>query len=203
MEEGQATFSRQELLQQSENGRGSKFLWLLVPVVIAVLIGGGIYFFRLREKNEEVDILTPTPTLTSVATMTPTLTPLPTPTPTPQGKATPTPTKKLTPTPIPQRSATTAAELKRQAISVQVLNGSGVVGSAKKLADYLASLSYAIAATGNASSFDFEQTVIQTKKESDLELLKGDLAAQYEIGSASATLSSSSSYDAVVTVGKK
>ena len=199
MEETQATFSRQESLQRVENSGQSKFLWLLILVVIIVAFGAGIFFFRLRQEKEEVGVftVTPTPTLISLPTSTPT----PTPTPTPIKTATPTPTKK--PTPTPQRIATSAAELKRQAISVQVLNGSGVAGTAKKAADYLASFFYQIAGTGNAENYDFAKTVIQTKKEADLDLLKADLATQYEIGSASATLSSSSPYDAVVTIGQK
>lgn len=201
MEENQVTFSRQESLQKTDNGGGNKFFWLLILIVIVALVGGGFYFIRVRGQSEEVAPFAPTPTPTSSPTPTPAETPTPTPTPAPE--TSPTPTKKPTPTPTPARSATSAAELKRQAISVQVLNGSGTVGAAKKVADYLAGFFYTISGTGNAENYDFEKTVIQTKKEADLELLEADLGAQYEIGTASATLSSSSPYDAVVTIGKK
>lgn len=198
MEENQTTFSRQESLQKPGD-EGSNFLWLLIPVILAILIGGGFFFFRSQQETEEVATFTPTPT--------PSVSPTPTPesaetsTPIPTKQATPTP--KPTPIPTPQRVATTAAELKRQAISVQVLNGTGVAGVAKKAADFLASFFYTISDVGNAENYDFEKTVIQTKKVADLDLLRADLENQYEIGSASATLSSSSSYDAVVIVGKK
>lgn len=200
MEENQTTFSRQESLQRIEGGGGSKLPLFLVPIVIIVLVGG-ILFFRSRQQSEEVTVFTITPTPTIVPTSTPT--PQPTSTPTPEKKATPTPTKKPAATPIPQRSATTAAELKRQSISVQVLNGSGVSGAAQKTADYLASFYYTVSATGNADNYDYEKTVIETKKETDLALLKTDLEAQYAIGTASATLSSDSAYDAVIIIGKK
>ena len=52
-------------------------------------------------------------------------------------------------------------------------------------------------------STTFEKTEIKTKTEANLELLRTDLSAQYEIGTASATLPSASPYDAVVTIGKK
>lgn len=201
MEENQVTFSRQESLQKTDNGGGKKFFWLLILIVIVALVAGGFYFVRVRGQSGEVAPFTPTPTPLPSPTPIPEQTPTPTPTPAPE--ASPTPTKKPTPTPTPVRSATSAAELKRQAISVQVLNGSGVTGAARKATDYLSGFFYTIAGTGNADNTDYEKTVIQTKKEADLELLKADLGAQYEIGSASATLSSSSSYDALVIVGKK
>lgn len=203
MEENQVTFSRQESLQKTDNGGGKKFFWLLILIVIIALVGGGFFFVRVRGQSGEVAPFTPTPTPLSSPTPTPEQTPTPTPSASPTPQATPTPTKKPTPTPTPARSATSAAELKRQAISVQVLNGNQVAGAAKKVADYLAGFFYTISGTGNADNYDYETTVIQTKKEADLELLKADLGAQYEIGSASATLSSSSSYDALVIVGKK
>jgi len=198
MENGQATFSRQESLQRPETG-GSKFLWLLIPLILVIVVGGGFLFLRSRQASEEVTTLTPTPTYSLLPTSTPV--PEETPTPIPEKTVTPTPTPK--PTPVPQRVATTAGELKRQAISIQILNGSGVVGTAKKAADYLTGLFYTVSDTGNAESYDFEETVIKTKKEADLTLLKGDLETQYEIGTASATLSSTSAYDAVVIIGKK
>lgn len=205
MEENQVTFSHQENLQKAESG-SSKFIWLLIVVVLIGLVAGGVFFFRSRQKGEEISILIPTPTYSPSPTLTPTLTPELTPTPTSTSaptKSTPTPTKKPTPTPTSVRAATSAAELKRQAISVQVLNGSGVAGAAKKIADYLAGLSYTISNTGNADNYDYEKIVIETKKTADLDLLKADLGAQYAMGTASATLSASSSYDAVVTVGKQ
>lgn len=204
MEENQTTFSRQESLAQTNSG-GSNFLWLLIPVILAVLIGGGFFFLRVREKAEKVAPLevSPTPTLAPTATPTPEAALTPVPTSKPKTSPTPSPSPKPSPSPTPTRVATTAAELKRQAISVQVLNGGGVVGAAKKAADFLAGLFYTIAATGNAENYDFEKTEIRAKKEADLELLKGDLGAQYEIGTASATLSPSSAYDAVVIIGKK
>lgn len=199
MDENQPTFTRQEALQKTEGGGGSKLLWLVIPIIILALIGGGVFYFRSRQESQEIPILTPTPTPTLAPTSTPT--PEVTLTPTPTPKLTPTPTKK--PTPTPQRVATTAADLKRQAISVQVLNGSGVAGLAQKAADYLGGFFYTISNVGNAENYNYEKTAIEAKTEANLSLLKADLETQYEIGTASATLPTTSPYDAVIIVGKK
>ncbi|MBI4100503.1 LytR C-terminal domain-containing protein [Candidatus Microgenomates bacterium] len=207
--EERATFSRQESLQNIQGGSSRKHLWLAITVVALVLIiGGGVvaYKFTLgKESTEEVvEEVSPTPTLTPEPTPTPT--PEITSTPTPTKKPTPTPTKKPSPTPTmgsTQGAATTAAELKRQAISVRVLNGGGVKGAAGSAADYLKGLGYTIESTGNAEKMpDFEKTVIEAKSQETLTLLKEDLGKKYQLGTTSATLSSSASYDAIVTIGK-
>lgn len=120
------------------------------------------------------------------AEVSPTITPTGSPT-----KITPGPSEKPTPT------------VKPKGISVRVLNGSGVTGVAGKVADFLKSLGYAIAGTGNAPNYNYATTEISTKKSQTLSTLQADLAGKYEVGSASATLSATESADAVVIVGKK
>src|SRR5258706_9513184 len=70
----------------------------------------------------------------------------------------PTPSiEKPTNTPIP----TPTVALVRGKLSVTVQNGSGEVGAASKVSDYLKSLGYAIVATGNADNFDYTNVLIK------------------------------------------
>lgn len=168
---------------------GSKFMWLVLALLIVAGIGGFMFLGSRQEGEEEVG---PTPTPTEAVTPTPTSPPVGSPTPTSK----PTPTEKVSPTPTKKPT---------KSLSVRVLNGSGVTGAAKEAADYLSSLGYEIAGTGNASATDFENTTINIKaaKESLLPQLKIDLQTKYTIGTTSATLSATDSADSVVTVGKK
>lgn len=124
-----------------------------------------------------------------------------TPTPSPSGGPTPTSNPKASPT--PKVTTTPTPTVKPKGISVRVLNGSGIVGAAAKVADFLKSLGYEIAGTGNASNYNYEKTEISAKKSQTLLQLQTDLEDKYEIGTASAVLSATESADAVVIVGKK
>lgn len=161
-----------------------KKIGLLVIILGLLLLVGGLLFARGRKGGEEVS---PTPTPTLTAEPTPTLEVSPTLTP----QVTPTPTAKPTPT------------VKSKGIKVRVLNGSGVVGAAGKVTDFLKSLGYEIVSTGNAENYNFEKTEILAKASATLLQLQTDLATKYEIGTTSATLTATESADAVVTVGKK
>lgn len=76
--------------------------------------------------------------------------------PTPQLTQTPAPTAEPTPTPN---------LLVRLDWSFEVLNGSGVSGQAKKLADKLKSLGYPVVKSGNADKQTYETTELFVKKE--------------------------------------
>lgn len=169
---------------------GSKFVWLVLALVIVAVVVGGFMFLGNRGNEEEETAPSPTPT--EVVTPTPTSPPSGTPTPTSK----PSPTEKPSPTPTKKPT---------KGLSVKVLNGSGVIGAAKQAADYLSSLGYEIVNVGNADTTDLEKTVINIKKakESLLAQLKIDLETKYSLGTTSATLSATESADSVVTVGKK
>lgn len=109
----------------------------------------------------------------------------------------PTPTEVPTPTPIP--------ELKREDLKVQVLNGGGVVGAAGKAKELLEGLGYPEIETGNADSYDYEETEISIKenKKVYLDLLIEDLSEEYTLASESSTLDEDNDFDAVVIVGKE
>lgn len=170
---------------------------LLFLILILILLGAGLLAGKQFMGDKAV---VPTPTVTPA----PTLTPEP-PTATPALSPTTTPTVKgkISPTAVPTTAATGKTDAKR-AITVDVLNGSGVVGAASKMAAFLKNVGYTIGTTGNADAFDYANIVVQIKKSKAtfLTQLKTDLASDYTVGSTSATLAETSSSDAVVIIGK-
>lgn len=114
--------------------------------------------------------------------------------------ATPTSTPEPTETPAP-----TPEEVSVEDVSVQVLNGSGVSGAAGKMKALLEGLEYTVSDTGNADSFDYEQTEVSVKKGQD-ELLKKvvtDISSDYTVGEQNTTIDEESSYDIQIIVGKE
>ncbi len=173
--------------------RGRRIFFIVLLAL--VLLGGGFAATRFLGSKNKTQQITPTPTPTE--SISPTDTPTPEVSPTPE--ATKTPTPKPTGNPIDS-----ATGLNRSKLSVEVQNGSGAVGAANKTSDFLKSLGYHVTAVGNADNFSYENISVLVKSASSdyLSLLKTDLAKQYTVGSASATLSASSSADALVIVGK-
>ena len=172
------------------------FLLLLVGVGFATTK----YFLKSDKQTKSLTI-TPSPTEYEFPTDTPTPQASPTASlkSTPTTKPTATPTNKPTTNPVDSASG-----LDRSALIVEVQNGSGVTGAAAKASDTLKSLGYKIGTVGNADNTDYTDVTIQVKstKSSYLALLKKDLGFSYTIGTASADLSSSSTADALVIIGK-
>ena len=185
---------------------------LLIGVGIAILVILVIFsVFASSNKTTDIPEITPTPAIEI-----PTPTPIqsePTEIPTPTVKQSPTPTAKTTPTPTPKTSVTptvtsgssvdSATGLDRANLTIAIQNGGGVPGAATKASNFLKSLGYSIASSGNADNFDYGETVIQVKstKKAYLDLLKKDLSSEYTIGEATFDLTDSTA-DAVVIVGK-
>ncbi|WKZ26065.1 MAG: LytR C-terminal domain-containing protein [bacterium] len=96
-------------------------------------------------------------------------------------------------------------EFDRSVVKLQVLNGSGIAGFAGKAKTMLEGLGYENVAVGNASSSNFEETVISVKsdKKELLESLIKDLSEDYEVSTETETLPASSPYDFVITLGNK
>lgn len=173
--------------------KGNRIFFIIVSLlIIGLIIFGATRLLGSRNKAPE-EKPTPTPT----AAVSPTDTPTPEESPTPEPSKTPTPK----PTTNPIDSAT---GLDRSKLSVEVQNGSGEVGVASRASDFLKSLGYRVVTIGNADNFGYENVVISVKSDSStyLSLLKSDLAKQYTVGSTSASLSASSSADALVIIGK-
>jgi len=116
---------------------------------------------------------------------------------------TPQATQAPTFSPIPTPEDTTPV-LERDILKVQVLNGSGTKGAASVVKDYLEGLGYKDIDTGNAPSYDYDETVLQLKEDRKAyeDILVGDLSKEYKIAKEVDTLDGESDFDAVVIVGK-
>lgn len=114
--------------------------------------------------------------------------------------AKPTPTTTPAPTPIP-----TPLAPQRSDIKVQVLNGGGTPGSAGKAKTFLEEKGYTVADVSNTEEYTYKKMQIHVKagKEAYLTFLKEDMAEDYTIGTASATLPEDVAFDARVIIGKE
>lgn len=114
----------------------------------------------------------------------------------------PAPTVEVT---VAPQSLTPAKGIDRKDVKVKILNGSGIAGKAGEAATLLENLGYQIVETGNANSFDYEETVIQIKKEKKdfFPDLTNDLKSAYTVSREEIELSEEEEVDAVVIVGKK
>lgn len=114
------------------------------------------------------------------------------------GGATPTSTPASTsqPTPTPQA-------LNRTEWSFEVLNGSGVTGAAKKIADSIKTLGYQVVKSGNADNQDFAQTQIFIKSDlqSKSDMVIADLKDVIKIASYAGELKDSTA-SARIIIGK-
>lgn len=181
------------------SGRLKKILFMFFFLLL--LVGVGYFatkYFLGSEKETKSLTITATPTEYQFPTDTPT--PIATPTAV---------LKKVTPTAKPTvkptvNQADSQSGLDRSALSVEVQNGSGEAGVAGKGSDTLKALGYNVISTGNADNFDYQDVTIQVKstKSGYLALLKKDLGSSYTVGTTSADLSSSSTADALVIIGK-
>lgn len=160
-----------------EDGMGKKKYILIGLIVIAglAIIGGGIFVYRRAMSKKEAA---------------PGVTPSPSP-------------ELTTPTETPEASPT--AELKREDLKLQVLNGSGVVGAAGEAEELLEGLGYEDIETGNADSYDYEETEVSIKedKEDYSKMLTDDLSEKYTLAAETKALDEESEFDAVVIIGTK
>lgn len=172
-----------------------KFIYVVIFLVIIIVFFLVKNLFSGGNKNKEVPAITPTPTEFQF----PTDTPVPSISPTGE-----TETPTITPTANSINPVDQSTGLDRSTLSVTVQNGNGEVGVAGKGADVLKSFGYKISATGNADNFNYENVTVQVKstKSNFLALLKKDLGFSYTVGSTSADLSSDSTADALVIIGK-
>lgn len=187
----------------SSNGsparRGKKLLFLIILLVILGLIAFGAVKF-LGSGGAGL-LAKPTPTPMPTAEPTPSDTPAPT--ASVSGTLTPSPKATVAPTKGSSSSVDKTTGLDRAAITVNVQNGGGVTGAAKKAADVLTGLGYTLGTVGNADNSAYTQTEIHVKQADAkyLPLLKKDLGASYTIGTAAADYSGSG--DALVIVGQQ
>lgn len=114
-------------------------------------------------------------------------------------KPKPTPTHFQTPTPTPQPQ-----RIDRSQWTLEVLNGSGVTGAAKKVADKLKDLGYQVIKIGNADKDDYTKTQIYVKKELEdkINLVVADLKDAVKIASMAGQLQNSTA-SARIIIGKE
>ena len=112
-------------------------------------------------------------------------------------------TEVAEPTEAPE--ATPTPELARADLKIQVLNGSGVAGTAGEAQEFLEGLGYEDVATSNADNYDYEETEISIKedKETYLEMLTDDLSEEYTLAAETTVLDEGSDYDVVITIGQE
>ena len=193
----QTPFQVNQYIPPSRNSRKNLKRFILILIIfLGLTIFGITRFLSSRESSQSKVIPTPTVEATPTEELFPTDTPMLTSTPAPSLK----PTSAQASDP---KDKTTG--LDRSNLSIEVQNGSGVVGAANKASDFLKSLGYVVSSTANADTFDYQETVIRVKseKEAYLPLLKKDIGTNYTIGEASESLSASTSADAIVIVGKQ
>ncbi len=115
--------------------KNSNSKWIVIFIVLLILGGAGIFFFT---SNANKPIPTPTPSFGVVPIE-----------------------NKTTPTPVATASAT---PIKKDTITIEIQNGTGITGEAKLLQDKLKALGYTEITVGNADTTDNTETNVTFKK---------------------------------------
>jgi|GEM_PF-1877033 len=119
--------------------------------------------------------------------------------------ANPPTTTAVTVTQKPSASPT-PENVKKDAYSIEVQNGSGIAGEAGRAQSLLEDEDFVIDSTGNADNYDYTKTVIQAKKDVSkawTDQLKEVLKGKYEVKSRVETLDDTDSdSDVVVIIGQ-
>jgi hypothetical protein len=170
--------SKKDNVKKDEKEKKSfakNFFLIFLPIflIVAALVGG-IVFYSMNAKNSQ--------DISEKSTPEPTMS---------SGESSPSPSPS--PSPTPERSD----------LKAQVLNGSGIAGMAGEVADFLEGLGYENVDTSNAETYDYEETVVSIKEESEeyLDLIIDDLSEEYSVSPKTQTLDEDSEYDVVITVG--
>jgi hypothetical protein len=90
--------------------------------------------------------------------------------------------------------------------SVRVLNGSGIPGESSKVKDTLSDAEFEDIDTGNADSYDYEQTEVSLKEgtpEAVYTAIEEALSGQYDVVKSETTLDEDSSFNVIVIVGTR
>ena len=108
------------------------------------------------------------------------------------------PVPVTTPTPTPE-----LPQLVRSEISFEVLNGSGITGQAKKIADAIEELGYKVVKTGNADKQSYEESQIFVSEDlkEKIDLIVADLKDVIRIATVSGELKDSTP-SAKIIIGK-
>lgn len=119
----------------------------------------------------------------------------------PGQEANPTPIATAQSTVLPSASPSAKLDLTKYPINVE--NGSGIPGTASSAKDLLTKAGFKVSATGNANTYDFTDTIIETKADVPAEFitkLTTTLSGIYKVGTPK-SLPASSTNEVVVIVG--
>lgn len=109
----------------------------------------------------------------------------------------------INPTSLPEPTPTNKPVFDKSDWSLEILNGSGVTGAAKKIAERLQTFGYPVVKTGNADKDNYSQTQIFIKKslQDRAELIIADLKDIIKIASVAGELQDSTA-SARIIIGK-
>lgn len=165
--------------------KGSK-AWLVIVVLLLLALGGYLVYSNTQKKpqQEPKQVVVPTEE----------------PTATPTEEASPSATVTVSPTVRPTTGVVSSAF----DLNIQVLNGSGTVGAAGEVRDFLKGKGYKNLETGNADNFDYTGMTVRIKdsQKKFLSKIQSDLQEKYTLATGSGTLSADSLFDVSVIVGK-
>lgn len=167
---------RPDTSKEMEKGGKSGFKVFLIAILLLIAVGLAAGGFYYYKNNSSTTETKQEETMTQT---------------TPTQTTTPEPTKS-------------SVDLKNY--SLNVLNGSGVSGEAKKVSDMLVTAGFNESKTGNASKTDFTKTEVSLKKDTPNEVfnvINETLGKSYDVVKAEKELDDKSTYDVVVTVGTK
>src|SRR3989344_3252006 len=108
------------------------------------------------------------------------------------------PTESVTSMPV----ASASAQLTREDITLQILNGSGVVGLAGKTAKTFEDLGYKTPDTGNTAAVTATELYVKQDLEEQLTVLMGDVKDTLSVASVTGYLKSSDTMTARIVLGK-
>jgi len=177
-----ATLPSKEL----KKGKGKKiFLIILIVVFLLGLTAGGIFVYRRAMEKKRAGAV-PEAEISQILPIQP-------------EESSPSAEK------LEEELLEPEIELERADLTIRVLNGSGVAGTAGKAKDFLEGLGYEEVEAGNAGAYDYEETEIAIKadKEAYLDLLKEDLSEKYSLAEEVGELDEDSEFDVEIIVGGK
>lgn len=147
--------------------------WIIIFILLLILGGAGIFYFT---SSANKPIATPTPSFGVVPI---------------ENKESPRP-----------EATASSAPVKKDTITIEIQNGTGITGEAKLLQDKLKTLGYTEITTGNADSTDNTETTVTFKKtlsQSAQDELKKELESFYK--TVNIKTSSTQTKDVIVITG--
>lgn len=174
----QTPITQTPIYQEAQESKNAKWLWIL----IALIIVGALSFAFFKGIGPFAKFKSGT-----------------------QAIETPSPFAEVAEVASPSPEATAGANIDKSKAKIRILNGSGKAGVASSAKDFIESKGYKVTAVGNASSYDFTQTVIKFKAAfaNFKEVMIADLSDKYSVSVSSETLEATDSADIEVTVGSK